>query len=330
MALIVLGVLQSSAWGWVTPKPGGPEILGLSPVIVMIIGGGFVLWLFALWEKRVTDHGGEPLVVPGTLKNNQLSGGLIMFFFQFLLQGGYFFIVPLFLSIDLGLNALETGARLVPLSLALIVAAAGIPKVWPKASSRRVVRIGVLMMLVGLLSLLGGIELDASPAVVAMPMVLMGLGIGALASQLGAVAVAALPNNRSGEVGGLQNTASNLGISLGTALAGSVLIALLTSSLIAGIQDNPDVPDDVKSQATTELSAGVPFLSDADLEAALQDAGVDDATTEAVVEDNQVARVDGLRAAVAVLAVLAVIALFFTGTIPTTAAGTPPAEGEAA
>jgi hypothetical protein len=112
---VVYGVLRSSEWGWVTPKPGGPSWLGLSPTIWLIVIGVLVMWLFGLWERRVHERGGEPLVLPGTLKNVQLSGGLIMFFFQFLLQGGYFFIIPLFLSIVLELNALETGARLVPL-----------------------------------------------------------------------------------------------------------------------------------------------------------------------------------------------------------------------
>ena len=56
-------------------------------------------------------------------------------------------------------------------------------------------------------------------------------------------------NTDSPEVGGLQNTATNLGASIGTALAGSILIAALTSSFLAGIRQNPAVPDSVKSQA---------------------------------------------------------------------------------
>ncbi len=84
-------------------------------------------------------------------------------------------------------------------------------------------------------------------------------------SQLGAVTVSALPDEQSGEVGGLQNTFSNLGLSLGTALAGAVLVSALTASFFAGIQSNPDVPDKLSSKAQTELTSGVPFISDADL-----------------------------------------------------------------
>jgi len=314
---IVFGVLRSSEWGWIQPKPGGPAWLGLSPTIWLIVLGMLVIWLFGLWERRVQERGADPLVRPGTLKNVQLSSGLVMFFFQFLMQGGYFFIVPLFLSVVLELNALETGAKLVPLSLALIVAAVGIPKLRPDASPRRVVRIGVFLMLAGLLSLLAGIDLDAGAEIVAIPMLLMGVGMGSLASQLGAVAVSALPSERSGEVGGLQNTATNLGVSIGTALAGSVLIAALTTSFISGIQQNPQVPDEVKTQASVELAAGVPFISDTDLEAALNAAGAPPEVTEAVLTENRDARIAGLKSAMAVLAVLAVISLFFTGGIPT-------------
>lgn len=316
LGTFVYGVLRSGEWGWVTPKSGAPSWLGISLTIWLILFGLLVIWLFGLWEKRVTKRGGEPLVQPGTLKNEQLSGGLTMFFFQYLLQGGYFFIIPLFLSVVLELNALQTGVRLVPLSLVLIVAAVGIPKVWPKISPRRVVRVGVFLMLAGLLSLLAGIDLDADAAVVTIPMVLMGLGIGALASQLGSVAVSALPNERSGEVGGLQNTASNLGISIGTAIAGSVLIAALTTSMITGIQENPEVPAEVKSQASVQLAGGVPFISDTDLEAALTEAGVNAEMTEVVLAENREARIAGLNTAITVLAVLALVSLFFTGNIP--------------
>src|SRR3974390_1573931 len=100
------------------------------------------------------------------------------------------------------------------------------------------------------------------PGLVTWPMLLAGLGVGALASQLGSVTVSAVPDEQSGEVGGIQNTVTNLGASIGTALAGAVLIAVLTTSFLAGVQNNPDVPKDVVSQAQVELSGGIPFMSD--------------------------------------------------------------------
>jgi hypothetical protein len=80
-------------------------------------------------------------VRPGLLRNKQLSGGLIMFFFQYLVQAGLFFVVPLFLSVCLGLSALETGARLLLPSVTLLLAAIGIPRFLPDISPRLVVPI---------------------------------------------------------------------------------------------------------------------------------------------------------------------------------------------
>jgi len=316
LGLAVYGVLRSSEWGWITPKPDSPSVLKLSLTFWFIVAGLIIVWLWMLWSVHLKRAGREPLVDPGMFANSRLTGGLAMFFFQFLLQAGVFFVIPLFLSVVLELSAIQTGLRIMPLSVALLVAAAGVPKLWPHASPRRIVRVGVLMMLAGIVCLMSGIDLDAAAGVVLIPMLLLGLGIGALASQLGAVTVSAVPASQSGEVGGLQNTATNLGASMGTALAGSVLIAVLTTSVITGIQNNPQIPASVKQQASTELASGVPFISDSALRSDMSAAGQPESVTNAVVDENRSARVDGLDAALAVLAIIAVIALFFTGRIP--------------
>jgi hypothetical protein len=115
----------------------------------------------------------------------------------------------------------------------------------------------------------------------------------------------------------VQNAVTNLGASIGTALAGAVLISALTASFLGGIQGNPDVPKDLSSPAAVSLAGGIPFISDADLGTALEKADVPPKTADAVVSENADARINGLRAALSVLALLAVIALFFTRRIPT-------------
>lgn len=316
LGMIVYGVLRSSEWGWIQERPGAPTIFGLSPVVWLLLGGLFALYLLREWLGRLIRSGREPLFDPALLRNRQLNGGLGMFFAQFCVQAGVFFAVPLFLSVVLQLSALGTGARLLPLSIALIVTAVGIPKFLPRADPRRVVRFGLASMILGILVLAAGMDPGADARVVAIPMLLMGAGLGALASQLGAVTVSAVPESRSAEVGGLQNTASYLGASLGTALIGSVLIATLTTSVTAGIEQDPRIPAAVQQQAATELAAGVPFLSDTELRDALGAAGVDAATADAVVAINSDARLDALHTTFAVTALLAVAALLITRRLP--------------
>jgi MFS family permease len=323
LALVVFGVLRSGEWGWIRPNVDAPSWAGLSPTVWLVLAGLFVIWIFFRWQARREGRGEEPLVRPDMLKNRQLSGGLIMFFFQYLVQAGFFFVVPLFLSVCLGLSALETGARLLPLSVSLLVAAIGIPRLFPNVRPRLVVRLGLLALVAGALVLLVALDENAGPEIVFIPMLLVGLGIGALASQLGAVTVSAVPDDQSPEVGGVQNTATNLGASLGTALAGSILIATVTSSFIANIQQSDAIPARVKEQAQVELAGGVQFISDADLEKALDEANVSSSTTDEALDAYRDARIDGLRSALAILALLAIVALFPAQRIPTRQPGAP-------
>ncbi|MGH1562990.1 MFS transporter [Mumia sp. DW29H23] len=317
LALVVFGVLRSGVWGWVRPNEGGPSIVGLSPTVWCIVAGLVVLRLFMAWEEHVAAAGREPLVDTTMLRNKQLVGGLTMFFFQFLVQAGLFFTIPLFLSVALGLSAVETGVRLLPLSVTLLAAAVGVPRLWPTASPRRVVEWGLVALLGGIVTLVLALDVGTGPEVVTLPLLLAGLGVGALASQLGAVTVSALPDEKSAEVGGLQNTATNLGASLGTALAGSVLIGALTVSFLAGVEDNPAVPDDVSDSARVELASGIPFVSDTQLAEALDEAGVPQAQADAAVDENTEARIAGLRLSLVVLALFVLLALFLTRLLPT-------------
>ncbi len=323
LGLFVFGVLRSSEWGWVIAKPGAPTIFNLTLTVWCIAAGLLVVYGFLRWESRLEalnvkdPRTLEPLLRPSMLANRQLSGGLSMFFAQFMIQAGAFFAVPLFLSVVLGLTALETGVRLVPLSIALLITAIGVPKLWPRADPRRIVRVGLLLMIAGIGFLVAGMDPGADAAVLTIPLILMGLGLGALASQLGAVTVSAVSQKETAEVGGLQNTATNLGASMGTALIGSVLIATLSSVALAGVADSPTVSDAVKSQISTELVGGVPFVSDAQLTAGLQNAGVSQTEIEAITEINANARLEALQIAFALVGLVAIGALFLTGRIPT-------------
>jgi MFS family permease len=325
LGVFVFGVLKSGSWGWVVAKSGGPEWFGMSPVPWLMVAGLVLVWSFLHWEARMVARGKEPLVDPVLLRNAQLTGGLTMFFFQYLLQMGVFFLLPLYLSVALGLSAIATGVRIMPLSLTLLAAALGVPRLFPDVSPRLVIRLGILLMLLGMLVLLAAIDVNAGAEIVTVPLLLVGLGIGALASQLGAVTVSAVPDEQSSEVGGVQNTVTNLGSSLGTALAGSILIAVLTASFLTNIEKNSAVPQSVKDKANTELAAGIPFISDKQLETAAKEAGASSEVTQAALDANAQARLDGLRSGLTVLILIAALALFFVGRIPTRQPGSKPA-----
>ena len=316
LALVVLGVLKSGSWGWVQPHEGQPTLLGLSPVIWMVLSGLSVLAGFLAYESHRVDRSLEPLVRPALFSNRQMVGGLVMFFFQYLAQAGIFFTIPLFLSVVLELSAVQTGLRLLPLSAALLLSALGVPRLFAKTAPRRIVRLGLLLMIAGTCVLIAGVSPGADASVVAIPMVLLGLGIGCLASQLGAVTVSAVPQSQSAEVGGLQNTAMNLGASIGTALAGAVLIASLSGVLLGGIAASPTISASVKDSATTSMTGSVPFVSDTQLHTALDNAGVSPSDAAQITALNAEGRLKGLDSALAVIAIFEVLALVLSVMMP--------------
>jgi MFS family permease len=191
-----------------------------------------------------------------------------------------------------------------------------VPRLFPHASPRRVVRFGLLSLLAGTLILMGGLSPTAGPEIVLGPMLLIGLGIGMLASQLGSVTVSAVPDEKSPEVGGLQNTMTNLGASLGTALAGSLLIASLTTSLLTTIEQDRSIPPRLAAEANANVAAGVPFVSDTQVEQALADSGVARRHSDELMSAYRSARIDGLQSALAILALVTLLALFAAQRLP--------------
>ena len=324
-ALLVFGVLRSGEWGWIQPKAGRAVVGGPLADRVAVLAGLFVIWLFFRWEARASRRTAqEPLVRPAMLRNRQLTGGLMMFFFQYLVQAGFFFVVPLFLSVCLGLSALATGARLLPLSVTLLAAAIGIPRLFPNVSPRlRRPRAACSRCSPARSSCSAALDADSGPEVVFVPMLLIGLGIGALASQLGAVTVSAVPDDESPEVGGVQNTMTNLGASLGTALAGSIMIATRrrrpssrTSSRARAIPAQRQVAG--AGRARRRRPVRLRRRPRGRARRGRTSARRPPTRRSTPTRD---ARIDGLRSALAILALLALVALFFAQRIPTTQPG---------
>jgi MFS family permease len=325
LAMIVLGVLQSSSWGWVAPRiPSGPDatpqIAGISLTAWLILAGLFALWMLTVWLDYRKTRGQAPLFDPVLLENRQLRGGLSVLLTQYLVSSGLFFTVPLFLTIVLGLDAFETGIKMLPLSLALILVAPAVPRFAPHASPRRVARFGLLLLAGAalLLAFLLG-EYPADAGIVTVPFLLLGAGLGLLASQLGNVIVSSEPVESSGEVGGLQYTAQNLGASLGTALIGAVVIGTLATQLLQGIEDSPAVSDQVEQAASIRLEAGVEFVSNAQLEEALAETPIPPEEQQAIVAANSEARIEALQFGMVAVAVVALLGLFPTRRLPSKA-----------
>jgi len=142
LGMIVVGALQSSSWGWVTPRNSPIEPFGFSLTPFMILGGFVVLWGFARWQERRKRLGLDPLVKLQLLQVPALRSGLSSFLAQNTILLGIFFTLPLYFQIVLGFDALETGIRMLPISIAMFLTSTSGPALAQRFSPKRIVQAG--------------------------------------------------------------------------------------------------------------------------------------------------------------------------------------------
>ena len=316
LGLIVFGILQSSSWGLVYPVDPPIEILGFSPVIFVIGAGVGLLYTFVRWSRRREAEGLDPLFRLDLLRVPVLRGGLASLLSQNLVLMGIFFVIPLYLQLVLGLNALETGIRMLPVSVTMFIASAAGSRLVERYSVRRIIRAGFLVVVVACVFLMSAIEPTLEGLVFASAMALLGVGMGLLASQLGNVVQSSVDASGRSEAGGLQFTAQQLGSATGVALVGAVVIAGLSASFVSIVSNDERISTEVVAAVTVELADGAEMMASEDLAVALEDTSLDAETQDALVEDYEVAQLQALRVGLLVSAIVALVALMFTRELP--------------
>ncbi len=322
LGLAVFGILVSSSWGWIQPKSpptiGGHELtpFGFSPVPFLIFGGLVFLALFKSWEERRDRGGKDVLLTRGLVKIPTLGAGLSTLAMMQLVLLGTFFVLPVYLQVVLGLDAFDTGKRLFPMSVSMLVAALAGPRLAGRFAPKWVCQAGLGAMTLAALVLMGTIDVTLHGTEFALSLVLFGIGAGLLMSQVGNVIMSSAPPESANEAGGLQGTAQNLGASLGTALIGAILLTSLTSSFVSRISENPALPQNVRTSITTQAEKGIDVVPVDEVQKAAVDAGLPPEQADALATDYGNAQLDGLKRALLGVALLAAAGLYFTRRLP--------------
>ena len=322
LGLAVFGILMSSTWGWVQPKNpptiGGHEVtpFGFSPVPFLIFGGLVFVALFKSWEERRERHGKDVLLTRGLAKIPPLGAGLETLGTMQLVLLGTFFVLPVYLQVVLGFDAFETGKRLFPMSVSMLVAALAGPRLAGRFAPKWVCQAGLGAMTLAALVLMGTIDVTLHGTEFSLSLILFGIGAGLLMSQVGNVIMSSAPPESANEAGGLQGTAQNLGASLGTALIGAILLTSLTSSFVSRVSENPALPQDVRTSIATQAEKGIDIVPVDQVQKAAVDAGLSQEQADALATDYGNAQLDGLKRALLGVAILAAAGLYFTRRLP--------------
>ena len=202
LGVFVFGVLQSSTWGWVKPKNSPITIFGFSLTLFVIAAGGVLIWGFVTWQRHREAIDRDPLVHLSLARVPTVRSGLIGLFTQNLILMGVFFVIPLYLQLVLGLSALETGIKMLPVSITMFLTSAIGSRLSNRFAVRSIVRAGLIVTIAGTLILLATIKPTLSNAGFAIGMGVLGIGMGLMVSQLGNVVQSSVEESGRSEAGG--------------------------------------------------------------------------------------------------------------------------------
>ncbi|MGV9669770.1 MULTISPECIES: MFS transporter [unclassified Gordonia (in: high G+C Gram-positive bacteria)] len=322
LGLVVLGLLKAGTWGLIRPSGAltiaGTEItpFGFSVVPFMIGAGIVVLVGFLWWENRVVASGKTPLMHPKLLRGLQLRNGLVMLIAQQTVIGGVFFVIPIYLQYVLLKNAFETGIKLAPMSVAMLIAAFTGPVLARKMSPRLIVSSGLVLVIAGALILVSTIDPELRDAMFGVGMAVFGAGFGLVASQLGNVIMSSVGDRDRGEAGGLQGTAQNIGMSIGVAMIGAILIGALSAGFNDAAQTDPDISAQTKAVIAEATEDGVEIVARDQLDGIAVANGIPAGEVSSLAQAYVDAQIMAIKASLLLAIAFAVLGLLIAQRLP--------------
>jgi predicted MFS family arabinose efflux permease len=312
--MIVFGFNNLNRWGLGVARPGAPfDIFGLSPAPVMIVVGAIILQVFLAWCRRVAARGGTPLLDLSVITSGQERAAVYALFTVVGLEAMLNFSVPLYIQIVQGRTPIETAIAMMPFNLTVFFTAMLVVKLYDKVAPRRIAQGGFALCVLGLLWLAWVVRNDWSAVPVMLGLITFGIGQGALVTLLFNVLVTAAPKELAGDVGSLRGTTQNLAAGVGTAVAGALLVGLLSAGIMVRIADNPLLPPAVVTQINLDA---INFVSNDRLLAIMEATGAGPAEATEAVRVNTEARLQSLKIGLLLMALFAALAILPASRLP--------------
>jgi len=211
LVVLVLGILAADR--------------SLTLTAVLIVIGAAILALFFWWIVRREREGREPLLSISLFHNRTSNLGMITQNMQWLILMGVSFVVSAYLQVVRGYNAIQTGVIFTAATVGILVASLAAGRLARRFPQRALILTGFVTTLFGIVFFLAIVRNFGGPWAFAPGLLLIGLGLGVMLTPSVNVVQSAFPDERQGEISGLSRAVSNLGSSMGTAVAGTILVS---------------------------------------------------------------------------------------------------------
>jgi MFS family permease len=215
MSFLVIGILQA----------GNNNTL---LVIFLVLGVTFLAWFF-LHIRSSEKAGKEPLLSTSLFRNRTSNLGLVTQNVQWLLLMGITFVVSVFLQEERGFSAIKTGVIFTAATAGILVSSLSAERLAKRRPQRTLIRGGFVVTIIGIGLLLGFVSSSSHLWAFVPGLLVIGLGIGVMLTPSVNIVQSSFPEEKQGEISGLSRSVSNLGSSLGTAIAGTILVSELAT-----------------------------------------------------------------------------------------------------
>jgi len=216
LVLVVTGILAADNNFWL--------------MLILIIAGFLVLALFFRSVRAKEKAGKEPLLSTSLFRNRTSNLGLITQNTQWLMLIGASFVVSAYLQVVRGYNPIQTGVIFTAATIGILVSSLAAERLAKRYPQRALILAGFVITMAGIGILLAMVKVSLTAWAFAPGLLLIGLGIGAMLTPSVNIVQSSFPESLQGEISGLSRSVSNLGSSLGTAIAGTILVAGITAT----------------------------------------------------------------------------------------------------
>ena len=195
----------------------------------LMVAGALVLAWFFLHVRSLERKGEQPLLSTELFRNRTSNLGLVTQNIQWLMLLGTSFVTAAYLQVVRGYNAIETGVIFTAATLGLLISSLLAERMAKRWAQRTLIIAGFVVTIPGIAALVVGAGASTNPWALVPGLFVLGFGLGAMLTPSVNVVQSAFPEHQQGEISGLSRSVSNLGSSLGTAIAGTILVANLIS-----------------------------------------------------------------------------------------------------
>ncbi|MGG7464867.1 MFS transporter [Plantibacter sp. YIM 135347] len=312
--LLSFGFSGLGSWGLWLAEPGAPfSILGVSPAPILIILGVIGGQVFFSWLRKGKAQGAPRIFDLDVLKTGAERAITLCMAIMLFVGTAANFLIPLYIQVVQGRSSFETSIAIIPYTLSIFIASTVVATLYTRFSPRQIARFGFIVVALGLIILALTIRNEWEQALVIIGLITLGLGQGSIVALVFNTLLSAAPKRLAGDVGAWRGLVHNLSGSVGIAVASVFAVGLLSSMVLTGVSDSPELNEELTSQVNLY---DINFVSNDHLHDVLAGTDATPSQVDAAVALNEESRLRALHLSLLALASLSLLAIIPAGRMP--------------